>query len=91
MAARAVWKYALQPDTTVHRMPMGARLLSIAVQRPGEVVLYALVDPQAPKSAPRTFIVLGTGEPAPKEGTLHFIGTCTPEPGVWFHAFEVID
>jgi hypothetical protein len=91
MAAREVWKYSLQLNTTVLQMPAGAQLLSIAVPRQGEVVLYALVNPKAARGPQRTFVVLETGQSGPEEGTLHFLGTCTRAPGLWFHVFEVID
>lgn len=91
MTTRAVWKYPLTAGTTVLLLPRDTTVLSVAVQRQGEVVLYALVHPTTSGTIPRTFVALSTGDPAPIEGTLQFLGTVTPEPGLWFHIFEMID
>ncbi len=57
---KAVWKYPLQPGQTRLEMPLGAEPLHVGSQ--GDVlVLWALVDPDAPKVV-RLFRILMTGE-----------------------------
>ena len=83
-----VWKFPLENRavTTKVEMPAGAQVLRVGVQH-GEIQLWALVDPDAPKEA-RAFEVYGTGHEI-KPGNLRFISTFFVQGGIYvFHAFE---
>ena len=85
-----VWKFVLPPSGPFTLfMPVGSQALRGIVLRDGNLIFYALVDPDAPKT-PRHFLTLGTGEITKETGTFSYIGTGEPEPGLWFHVFEVI-
>lgn len=87
--AMVVWKFPVKEGTFTSPMPVDAQILSVAMQQ-GNPVLYALVNDEAPRKG-RPFITVGTGHPLPPAHTYRFHGTFEPEPGLWFHLFEVID
>lgn len=87
--AMVVWKFPVDAEAFTYPIPANAQILSVAMQH-GNPVLYALVNDEAPKQ-PRSFLTVGTGHPLPPSHTYHFHGTFEPEPGLWFHLFEVID
>ncbi len=84
---RSIWKYELQvTDAQVVRMPVGARILTVQVQR-DTPCLWALVDEEA-KREPRVIRMLGTGNPFDADGT--YIGTIqTHHAALVWHVFEV--
>lgn len=85
---RTVWKVAVAPKMNAVALPAGA--IPLAVQMQDDVPqMWFLVDPERPKE-PRSFLVVGTGQPIPDDVPLHFIGTfqMAPEGLVW-HLFEV--
>lgn len=84
-----IWKYDLViDDRQTVEMPVGAKLLSVAVQpRPGTSgtpCLWAMVDPKQSMQQ-RTIAIYGTGNPIP-ENPGEFIGTVLMPPFVW-HVF----
>ena len=83
---KEIWKFTLPvTDYPVVSMPKGARVLSVGVQH-GEVQIWALVDPEAPKEL-RGFRVAGTGHPLEDEiESLRFIGLVQMGDLVW-HIF----
>lgn len=96
---KTVWKYPLSAVETMIDMPAGAQPLSVGIQ-PGVdgrpvVVLWALVDPDATKTA-RWFQVVGTGNVELADDQPHrFVGTtsaaaltATGPEFVVFHVFE---
>ena len=89
MTKKTIWKFAI-PDSTVFTlaMPQDAKVLSVQIQCESPV-LWALVDPQAPK-AKRTFHVVGTGwdfDPT----DLSYVGTFQLQGGLLvFHLFEQV-
>ncbi len=81
-----IWKYTL-PVTSHPILPMqkGAKVLSVDVQH-GEIQVWALVDPEAPKEL-RRFRVASTGNAVGEEiESLRFIGTVQMGDLVW-HIF----
>lgn len=85
---KTVWKYILEPGETTLEIPVGAQILSVAVQGE-EVCLWALVEPDA-IIEPRQFIVAGTGESIPdKYQPPAFIGTVHLSAFLVFHVFEL--
>ncbi len=85
---KAVWKYTLEPEITLH-MPRGAEVLSVREQG-RDVCLWALVEPAAAKE-PRRFVVAGTGHDLPDE-PLRFHGSAHLHEGVLvFHVFERVE
>ncbi len=61
---RAIWKFPLDiTETQDVRMPRGAKILSVQMQR-GKLVLWAVVDPDKAIQE-RTFHVFGTGHDFP--------------------------
>lgn len=84
-----IWKYPLAVDASVLEMPMGAKVLSVGVQGAEDAVLWALVDPEAPKMK-RRVRVYGTGHLVENEtGELfEFAGTFQLAAlGLVFHVF----
>lgn len=89
MAKKTIWKFAI-PDSTVVTltMPQDATPLSVQMQC-GSPVLWALVDPEAPK-VERTFHVVGTGWDFDPTGT-SYVGTFQVQEGLLvFHLFEQV-
>jgi hypothetical protein len=73
---RTVWKFPVELEPrSVIKMPAGAEILSAQFQR-GKLTVWALVDPEA-EETPRSFSVVGTGQPELGEITepLRFIAT----------------
>ena len=71
-------------------LPRGARLLTVQEQR-GELMLWALVDPEAPTET-RDFRIAGTGHLIDEDAnTLRYVGTVQMSNGslVW-HVFEIV-
>lgn len=84
-AAAAIWKFQLHPWTETVEMPAGARLLH-AHEQAGQVCVWALVNPAAPR-VKRLLSVIGTGfTPSADEayvGTAHIV-----EQGLVLHVFD---
>lgn len=81
-----IWKFPI-PDTGWVEIPEGARVLSAGVQREQQIVIWAMVDPEAPKVR-RLFTVYGTGREIPAYGrNASFVGTVFIGPFV-FHVFD---
>lgn len=84
---KAIWKYPLEiRDLQTLMVPEGATILTVQAQH-DIPVLWALVDPKAPKVR-RDFEILGTGNPV-EEGERNYIATIQTHGGqlVW-HVFE---
>jgi hypothetical protein len=86
MRQLTIWKFPLSQGG-VHDMPRGARILSVQPQA-GELQLWALVDPAAPRE-PRRFGAFGTGQELPPQlAECSFVVTVQSGPAVW-HIFEI--
>jgi len=90
---KTIWKFPLQSaDQQTIKMPAGAELLSVQVQRE-TVCLWAKVDPEAARE-PRVIAIFGTGHELPEDEStfrLEFIDTFQLHDGALvFHAFEVV-
>lgn len=87
---QAIWKFPLEvTDLQFVPMPAAAEILSVAVQRE-QIVLYALVDPNAP-TVDQWFAIVGTGHPVPQSvSRKNFLGTASLHGGaLMFHVFRV--
>jgi hypothetical protein len=94
MNHKAIWKYPLNlTDRIMLQMPEGAEVLAVQTQH-GELCLWALVKPDAPK-VDRYFRLFGTGHEMPVDmgvdwtkedyrGTFQALGG-----DLVFHLFEV--
>lgn len=83
---KTIWKFPLEiaGEQSV-QMPAGAKILDVQMQD-GKLMLWALVDPNAPKE-PREILIHGTGHPVENVGG--HIGTFQMYGGTLvFHAFE---
>lgn len=89
-APATVYKYEFPVgDTCYVTMPIGAKVISVGVQRERHICLWAVVNPEA-ETETRIFHVRGTGHPlrlAANNGS-RFIGTVFDGPFVW-HIFGV--
>lgn len=81
-----IYKYPVKPDVSIE-MPEGATILSCAVQH-GQPLLWALVDPFAPKEV-RHFRAVATGEPFDPAGMQYVGAFHNVEGWMVFHLFEV--
>lgn len=88
-----VWKYPLLQHfgiTQQFEMPIGAALLHCQLQNNVPAV-WALVDPKA-ATAPRRFIIIGTGhdiEPPPDHRFVHCGTFLTADDMLVWHVFEI--
>jgi hypothetical protein len=92
MSANRIFRYPLPITDSVRiDMPAGAEPISVGPPRNGaeDLDMWAIVDPNSP-AAPRTFLVVGTGNPIP-DGCARFVGTVVTHGGalVW-HVFEAL-
>jgi hypothetical protein len=84
MMTRVVYKYPLGGPKCSILLPLGAQILTVAMQ--GEnAFLWALVDIDEPEKEEWSFEVFGTGHPVSKTAGDHF-GTLFNGPFVW-HVF----
>lgn len=81
---QTIWKYPFQIDDEFEiEMPEGAQVLTAQVQG-STPCLWALVNPEAPKTK-RKFFVYGTGHEINEEGVA-YIGSIQMNGFVW-HVF----
>lgn len=93
-AAETVWRFELPlRDRTVLHMPAGARPLSVGPHRGSQLYgfppldLWALVDPTG-EPEPREFLVVGTGNPIPRDARTYIGTTHSPDGTLIWHVFE---
>jgi len=80
-----IYKYPLRiEDRQVVQLPRGARPLSIGYQS-GDIMLWCLVDPDAPKRPVKVAIV-GTGHDFEPDGWA-YVGTAWWTPPFVWHVF----
>lgn len=84
---KVVYKYPLLFPINGIAMPVGAELLKVDMQH-GELMLWALVDPDAPKET-RIVGVAGTGHPIEQPIVRHINTFFMHDGDFVFHAFEV--
>ena len=69
-----------------------AKILSVGIQNPHKISMWALVDPDIEKAIVRTIGIVGTGNHiafSTEKGDNRFLGTVFDGPFVW-HVFEVM-
>lgn len=81
---REVWKFIVYHNNGAVEMPVGSPILFVGSQD-GRVVLWAGVDPTAPRVV-RDFRLIATGEAFDPSG-LNYVGTTQIGLYVW-HVFE---
>lgn len=88
MSNESIWKFALRvTDSQIVRMPMGAVILTVQVQR-GTPCLWARVDTKVGRET-RLILTFGTGQPVAFEKTDKYIGTYQLDEGALvLHVFE---
>lgn len=85
---REVWKFPIAPGENEVVMPVGAHVISAQQQGDFNVVLWAIVDRDAPTQKRRVFVAM-TGQDLPKGiGWRHFVATVQVGPIV-SHIFDV--
>jgi hypothetical protein len=85
--SEVIWKFELRRWTIFLAVPQGARVLSAGAQG-GDVVVWALCDPDAPKVR-RLLAATPTGPPLPR--AFHdaaFVATVQMADGLVFHVFD---
>ena len=83
---KTVYKYKLDSFDCVLEVPKGLTPLRVD-QQYGNIILWALVDPEAPLIS-RRFKVIGTGKPITITGHEKFLGTVFQGHLVW-HVFDL--
>lgn len=86
---KAVWKFEFEVSgEALVEMPDGAKVISVGVQCPGHICLWAICDIRPNwKKVMRTFWVRGTGHPLQiDDARERFIGTAFDRSFVW-HVF----
>lgn len=91
MQHKTVWKYRLEErDRQTLVLPRKTEILSVGVQD-GRIFVWAKVDPETQVFEPRTFVIVGTGNPVPVDAAL-FIGTVHLYGGeLVLHIFETVN
>lgn len=86
---KTIWKFKLSGETCNTLMPIGAKILTVAMQD-GSPHVWALVDPEN-SSSTRKIIVVGTGHSIKDYGSRvtlpGYVGTYF-DRGLVFHVFE---
>jgi hypothetical protein len=82
---KQIWKFPIgnEAQATI-KMPIGASILRIAVQKDSGLCIWAFVDPELALED-RSFKLFGTGHNVP--GNFAYVGTVDEGPFVW-HLFE---
>lgn len=96
---KTIWKFPLEvTDVQSVAMPQGAQVLTAQLQGPSyearatdsSLCLWALVDPDAPKTV-RLLHIFGTGHPVYNADSLRYISTFQLDGGALvFHVFEQV-
>lgn len=91
---RTIWKYSVSitSEGLVHRIPKGAKFLSVQVQQGLPYMWFLLED--AALREDRKFFVLETGKELPRSllGVSEYLGTVLLENGNHvLHLFEILD
>lgn len=82
-----IWKYFLKPEPRQEiEMPPHAKPICVGFQNGFDLFLWAEVEPDQGKTAPRTFVIIGTGHQRPS-APLRYIGSAHAEGLVW-HVYE---
>ncbi len=85
---RTIYKYTLNPKDLNVRMPIGARLLSVAEQN-NQICVWAEVDSEADTELVG-FEVFGTGHEL-TDNNHEFVGTALMDDGDFvFHVYKLI-
>ena len=87
-----IWKFPIpfMAEPSTHQVPAGAKFLTAQIQLSayvggGGIMLWGLVDPEAPLEA-RTIQIVGTGHEVPANA--RYIATVQDGALVW-HVFEI--
>jgi hypothetical protein len=85
---KTIWKFPLEvTDAQGVLLPQGAQVLTAQLQG-RSLCLWALVDPDAPKTV-RLLHIFGTGHPVHNADSLRYISTFQLDGGALvFHVFE---
>lgn len=88
---QSIWKYVLNLGATTLSMPVGAKVLTAAMQY-DSLCVWAIVDPSRDREV-RRFMVFGTGQPIEVLDTrLLYVNTIQLQDGAFIgHIFEVIE
>jgi hypothetical protein len=89
-----IWKYALaNPATGPTRidLPVAGYLLRAAAIQGDQLVVWAVLDPDAPRIAPAFVEAVNTGQPLTSAAHREHLATVIhPETGVVWHVFQVV-
>ena len=86
---KTIWKFTLQPDNLIMRMPLDAKILHVDEQH-GSICLWAEVDDKQPREK-RVFEICGTGHEMIEQMGIsrEYIGTAKMQGGTFiFHVYE---
>lgn len=85
---KTVYKYPLNVEHPVIKMPLGAEILAVREQG-DEICVWAKVDTAQTASALRAFNVYGTGHPITDSPSAEYLGTAMLMGGrLVLHVFE---
>lgn len=89
---KRIFKYPLPVrDLVFLDLPLGAQVLSVAVQE-GSIVLYALIDDAEKQTDRQAFRVVGTGHLCEDVLGMRFLGTVNLHNGaLMFHIFHDVE
>jgi len=85
----SIWKFTLENETAQKiKMPKGAKILSVEIQR-NEIVVYAMVNTSIAEKEQRKFKIIGTGDSMDASiNNYTFLGSVLVQNGDYvFHVF----
>lgn len=86
--AKSIWKFPVAvTDEQLVEMPMGAKILSVDVQRE-TVCLWAEVNPEAAGKHYRTICIFGTGHRMPDDPGSYIGSFMLHDGALVFHAYD---
>lgn len=87
---QAIYKYKVRNGGVYTMMPAGAKPLSIG-QQGGDIMCWAIVDPDAAPLAKRKILAIPTGKAFGNHDGYpgQFIGTVQMDNGLVFHFFDL--
>lgn len=91
-STRCLWRFSLTPAARqTLALPLGAAIVSVQWHAgAGAICLWAWCDPGEPRTEPREFRTLMTGESVPdrEEEAFGFLATVQMPDGIVAHVFE---
>lgn len=91
--SKIIEAYPLEYERTFYslKMPTGAEILHIHMNKQGRPLLYAVIDKDTEEEETRTLAIVGTNEALPSDDRV-YLGCMTTNNGMFlWHVFEIFE